>query len=69
MSLKAFHVFFISLSCLLCFGCGGWELKTGFSPDGSQKDILIGGGAILAGLGLIVYEWMFLKKTRNVSFL
>jgi hypothetical protein len=69
MSLKAFHVFFITLSCLLCFGCGAWELKNGASPDGARTDTLFGIAAILAGLALIGYEVYFLKKTKNVSFL
>jgi hypothetical protein len=69
MSLKAFHVLFITLSCLLCFGCGAWQLTVASSPDGASSNLYIGLAAIVAGLALIAYEYYFLKKTKNVSFL
>ena len=34
MSLKAFHLIFITASSALAFGCGVWGLKDYFSPDG-----------------------------------
>ena len=42
MSLKAFHLVFITAAILLSFG---------------------------AGIGLIVYECYFLKKTKDVGYL
>jgi hypothetical protein len=69
MSLKAFHVLFITASSALAFGCGIWELKNGFSRDGSAWDVVIGVGSIAAGIGLIFYGRYFLKKTKNVSYL
>jgi hypothetical protein len=69
MSLKAFHLLFITASSALAFGCGIWELKNGFSADGGTLDIVIGFGSLAAGVGLIVYERFFLKKTKNLSYL
>jgi len=69
MSLKAFHVIFITASSALAFGCGVWSLKNYFAPDGRVLDLLFGIGSILAGVGLIVYERYFLKKLKNVSYL
>jgi hypothetical protein len=69
MSLKAFHVIFISAASALAFGCGVWELRNYWSPDGRTGDLVIGIGSVLAGVGLIAYERYFLKKTRNWSFL
>lgn len=69
MSLKAFHVIFITASCALAFGCGVWGLKDYSSPDGRLMDLLFGIGSLVTGVGLIVYERYFLKKLRNVSYL
>ena len=69
MSLKAFHVIFITASSALAFGCGIWELKNGFSPEGGALDFVVGIGSFAVGLGLILYERYFLKKTKNLSYL
>ena len=69
MSLKTFHLVFISASTFLAFGFGGWLLRNYSSPDGRVLDLVGGVASILAAVGLIVYECYFLKKTKNVSFL
>jgi hypothetical protein len=69
MSLKAFHVIFITASCALSVGCGIWSLKNYFSADGQPWDLVFGVGCFLALVGLIVYERFFLKKLKNVSYL
>jgi len=69
MSLKAFHVIFITASCALAFGCGIWGLKDYWSPEGGLFDLLFGIGSVVTGIGLIVYERYFLRKLRKVSFL
>jgi hypothetical protein len=69
MSLKAFHVIFISASCALAFGCGIWELKNAFSEGGRILDLITGLSALAAGVGLILYERYFLKKLKDVSYL
>ena len=48
MSLKAFHVVFISLSILLSLGVGGWGIQSYFS-DSNDVGILVGLFFILAG--------------------
>jgi hypothetical protein len=69
MSLKAFHVIFITAASALAFGCGVWELKDYWSPEGRTADLLFGVASILGGIALIVYERYFLKKLKNVSYL
>ncbi len=69
MSLKAFHVIFITASSALAFGCGVWELKSFFSGDGRVWDLVFGVAALAAGVGLILYERYFLKKFKDVSYL
>ncbi len=69
MSLKAFHLVFITAASALAFGCAVWGLKNYWSPGGHTLDLLFGLGSLLAGLLLIVYERYFLKKTRDVGYL
>ena len=69
MSLKAFHVVFITASSALAVGFGVWALRNYLSPDGRGLDLLLAIGSFLTGIGLIVYERYFLKKLKNVSYL
>ena len=68
MSLKAFHVIFITAASLLAFGFGAWMLRA-YSADGVKSDLAYGVVSLAVGLGLLVYEGFFLKKLRNVSYL
>jgi hypothetical protein len=65
MSLKAFHVVFISASVLLAFGFAAWCL--GVHPEAG------GGGGLVAalasaacGVALAGYEVWFLRKMRSL---
>jgi hypothetical protein len=69
MSLKTFHLIFITASCALAFGFGVWMLKDYLRPDGRVWDLLFAIGSFAAGIGLIFYERYFLKKTKNVGYL
>jgi hypothetical protein len=69
MSLKAFHLIFITAATALAFGCGVWGLRDFWSPDGRTWDLLFGLGSFAAGAGLILYERYFLKKLKNESYL
>ena len=69
MSLKTFHLIFISASSALAFGCGVWGLKDFFSEGGRAWDLIFGLGSLAAGVGLVIYERFFLKKLKNVSYL
>jgi hypothetical protein len=69
MSLKAFHLIFITAAIMLAFGFGGWLFKGFFSPGGRIGDLVGGGAAVAVGIGLIFYERYFLNKTRKMSYL
>jgi hypothetical protein len=69
MSLKAFHVLFITASSALAVGCGIWGLRVFFSAQGRTSDLLFGLGSLAVGIGLILYERYFLKKLKRVSYL
>jgi hypothetical protein len=69
MSLKAFHVIFITAASALALGFGVWMLRDYRGPDGTSGDLLLGIGSLIAGVGLLVYERYFLKKLKNESYL
>ena len=61
MSLKAFHLIFVTLLTTLSFGCAAWAFATG-SP-------LFGCVGIVAGILVIIYGIYFLKKLKKISYL
>jgi len=61
MSLKAFHLIFVTLLTALSFGCAAWAFETG-SP-------VFGGIAVAAGILVIIYGVYFLKKLKKISYL
>ena len=67
MSLKVFHVIFITAACVLAFGFGLRMLDTYRSGDGTTSDLVFGVCSLVVGAGLIVYEYFFLKKTKDIS--
>jgi hypothetical protein len=69
MSLKAFHIIFITAASALAFGFGVWMLRAYWSADGSVSDLIYGIGSLIVGAGLLVYERFFLRKLKNVSYL
>jgi hypothetical protein len=66
MSLKTFHILFITVAALLAFGFAWWLLNADPTTTGA-----LAGGVLsaLVGAGLIVYGIRFLKKLKHVSYL
>jgi hypothetical protein len=61
MSLKAFHLIFVTLLTALSFGCAAWAFQAG--------SVFWGVAGVLSGVFVIVYGIYFLKKLKNVSYL
>jgi hypothetical protein len=69
MSLKAFHIVFITASTALILFFGAWAWMNYFSDHGTIADLLYGIGSIV-GLGAIIwYALYFLKKLKQLSYL
>ena len=64
MSLKSFHVVFISASTLLAFALAAWCFGTGEGPDAGRT--AAGVGAVAAGLGRAAYEAWVVRKMRRL---
>lgn len=61
MSLKAFHLIFVTLLTALSFGCAAWA----FAVDWP----VFGGAAVAVGILVIIYGVYFLKKLKRISYL
>jgi hypothetical protein len=68
MSLKAFHVVFVSASILLAFGFGAWSYSV-YKDQGKTADLIYAIGSALAGVALVIYFKIVLRKLKNISYL
>lgn len=68
MSLKAFHIVFISVSAILAFGFGAWILIAD-SGLGATVNILGGILSFIVGVSLVLYGIRFLRKFQHIRFL
>jgi len=68
MSLKAFHIVFVTASILLAFGFGVWSLLD-YRDHGKGAELIGGIVSLLAGVGLIFYAKAILRKLKNISYL
>jgi len=64
MSLKTFHVIFVTMAVLLCLVFGGWCLNSDYAKGRAGYGI---SGYVSFGFGalLVVYEIMFLKNLKE----
>ncbi len=69
MSLKAFHIVFITSAILLTLGFGGWCLSNFLSAEGTKRDLAAAIVSLVAAIALFVYGRYFLKKLRNITYL
>ena len=60
MSLKAFHILFITLSVIVTLGFGIWSLRS--ETSGSPT---IGILSIVASVALVIYGVLFLQKLKR----
>jgi hypothetical protein len=61
MSLKAFHLIFVTLLTSLSFGCAAWAFSNGRNGWGVA--------GIATGILVIIYGIYFLKKLKKISYL
>ena len=64
MSLKAFHIVFVTLSSLLAFLFAGWALRS-YTESSSTTDLLLGICSAIFGVALIAYGFWFWRKIRT----
>ena len=64
MSLKSFHIVFITLATLLAFGFAGWSLRSA-AAGGHAGYYATALAALACGVGLIAYGFWFWRKIRT----
>jgi hypothetical protein len=69
MSLKAFHIVFVTLSTLLAFGFGAWAIVHYYQGDASRTDFILGIVSCVLGVALILYGKYVLRKLKGISCL
>jgi hypothetical protein len=65
MSLRAFHLFFISLSAVMAAFCAAWA----FSQFRADHQFIYAIGSVVSAIsvaGLAIYGAAFQRKTRNL---
>lgn len=65
MSLKGFHLFFISIAAIFCAAFGTWALFLNPMDDGVAVKVF-GGLTLLAAPALVVYAVYFYRKSKKL---
>jgi hypothetical protein len=65
MSIKGFHLIFITIAALFCAGFGVWALFLDEQSNGSGVKIF-GGITLVASAVLIIYGLYFRRKSKDI---
>lgn len=68
MSLKSFHIIFVSVSILLTLGFGLWAVRD-YQTAGDRTSLYMGIASFLVMVVLAVYGVWFLKKLKGFSYI
>lgn len=66
MSLKAFHIFFVTVSVLMSLGVGAWSVDRYLATLDAQN-LALAIVCFLLGAGLIVYGFKVYKKLSELE--
>ena len=69
MSLKAFHIFFVTVASLLCAGFSGWALRNALAEGGAATDWVYAVGGLVATVAMVIYGVFVYKKLKRFSYL
>lgn len=67
MSIRGFHIIFITISTMLFLGIASWIFMLSGMPSGIAK-YAFGGGALFIALSLVIYGFFFYKKIKNLTY-
>jgi hypothetical protein len=68
MSLKAFHLVFVTVSVVLSLGFGAWAMAD-YRRSGDAESLWWGVGSFAGAIALLVYGRWFLRKLKGVGYL
>lgn len=69
MSLKAFHILFVTASVALCLFLSGYYLHAYLKVEANPIYLGWVAGGVAGTAGLLWYGQYFLKKLKNISLL
>lgn len=69
MSLKAFHIIFVTISTLFSVFFGVWSLDQYLHVEANALNLVYMVGSLALVVGLPIYGYYFLKKLKHVSYL
>ena len=69
MSLKAFHIVFVTITTATSLFVCGLGFSRYFSPTSTTGDLALGLGGLAVAIGLLVYGRYVLKKLQHVGYL
>ena len=67
MSIRGFHIIFITIATLLCLGVASWVWFLSGFPDNAQKYGFVG-GALIAAIVLMSYGVYYYNKLKKQNF-
>lgn len=65
MSLRFFHLVFITISTLLCLGIAGWEYQN-FRASGASAHLVGVGVTTICAIALMSYGVWFFRKSKRL---
>ncbi|VVM06084.1 hypothetical protein MAMC_00937 [Methylacidimicrobium cyclopophantes] len=68
MSLRQFHILFVTIVTCLFLGLGGWALMGYFHNEGGSL-LWFGAGSLAVALIVVAYGIWFLRKTRRMGLI
>jgi hypothetical protein len=68
MSLKAFHLVFMSASIMLMLTLSGWCFAN-YRDGGGTSELAWSGVAMASAVVLVAYARYFVRKLRDISYL
>jgi len=68
MSLKAFHIVFVTISTILCIGFGWWAIRD-YNLNQETMSLVFGSLSLAGAIALVIYGRWFLRKLKGVSYL
>lgn len=68
MSIKAVHLFFVTVLTTLCCGIGISKLRA-YQVTGTSADLFWGLAALVVAVAVVIYGRYFLKKLKHYSYL
>jgi len=68
VSLKAFHIVFVTLSSIFALGFGVWAIGD-YNKTGDVASMVIGILSLVGAISMVVYGRWFWKKLSGISWL